>query len=194
MAEEWSTARVAEQFRCEVQQAFERENAAFRAEEAADIEKVKRERAAEFEDLVKRAPHLAEARDSLFWEIYSGSDIQIENNAVKVVLPNGFAIYSDFIEMFEGTSVGWSYANVGAEIVEGEPRVIIELILIDYWDDDRAAKRLVDKEAERHESAEALLRHIQKARYTFAADNKSPIDGLYAIEHWIEQFFRQEKS
>jgi len=190
--------RVAEQFRLEVRQAFERENTAHRAEEAADLERAKAD--PKYAEMAARDPGFAEAmavRDSMFWEIYSGADIQITNNSVKVVLPRGYAIFADFVRMFEGTSVAWSYADVDAEIVDGEPHVVIKLILIDYWDDDRAAKWHAEKEAARHESAEALLHHIQGARLAFATDPggpRSPLDGLYTIEHWIDQFFRQENG
>jgi hypothetical protein len=146
MAEEWSMERVAEQFRLEVRQAFEKENAAFRAEEEADLERLKAD--PEHAVRIARDSHLAEAlavRDSLFWDLYSNADVQVVNNSVKVVLPRGIAVYPDFIEMFNGTSVGWGKAAVDAEIVDGEPRVVIELILIDYWDDDRAAAWLVEK-------------------------------------------------
>jgi hypothetical protein len=194
MSEEWPTERVAEQFRLEVRQAFGRENAAYRAEETAEIEQIKAdpENAARFEN-----PSFAAGmtvRDSFFWEIYSASDVQIKNNSVKVILPRGYAIFSDFVEMFSGTSVGWSHASVGAEIVDGEAHVTVELILIDYWDDDRAAKWHAEREAERHENAEALLRHIQGARVRFEADPdgpKSSLEGLYMIEHWIREFFRR---
>jgi hypothetical protein len=197
MSEEWLTERVAEQFRLEVRQAFEHENATHRAEEAAEIEQVKAD--PKYADMLARDPSYAAVmtvRDSFFWEIYSDSDVQIVNNSVKVILPRQFAIYPDFITMFEGTSVGWVKAAVGAEIVDGEPRVVIKLILIDYWDDDRAIAWHAKKEAARHESAEALLRHIQGARVAFATDPdgpKSPLDGLYTIEYWIDQFFRQAK-
>jgi hypothetical protein len=139
---EWSTERVAEQFRLEVRQAFERENAAYRAAEATEIEQVKAD-PRHAANLLAQDPSYAAAmivHDSLFWEIYSGADIQIVNNSVKVILPScGFAIYPDLIEMFDGTSVGWSKTGIGAKIVNGEARVVAELILVDYWDDDRAA-------------------------------------------------------
>jgi hypothetical protein len=193
---EWSAERVAEQFRLEVRQAFERENATYRAEEAADLKQVQAR--PEYAEMIARDPSYAAAmavHDSFFWEIYSSSDVQIVNNAVKVILPRQFAIYPDFITMFEGTSVGWTKAAVDAEIVDGEPHVVLELILIDYWDDDRAAKWCAGKEAAYLGSSEALLRHIRAARIAFATDPggpKDPLEGLYTIEHWIDEFFRRD--
>jgi hypothetical protein len=192
---EWPAERVAEQFRLEVRQAFERENATHRTEEAAEIEQVKAD--PKYADMLARDPSYAAAltvRDSFYWEIYSSSDVQIVNNSVKVILPRQLAIYPDFITMFEGTSVGWTKAAVEAEVIDGEAHVVLELILIDYWDDDRAAKWLTEKEAAPLGSAEALLRHIQAARVAFATDPggpKDPLDGLYTIEHWIDAFFRR---
>lgn len=145
MSVEWTSEQVAEQFRLEVRQAFERENAAHRTEEEADLERVRAD--PEHAARIAHNPRFAEAlavRDSVLWEIYSGADIQVDCNAVKVVLPRGFAIFPDLITMFEGTSVGWGNAHVDAEIVNGEPRVVVELILIDYWDDDRAAKWIAE--------------------------------------------------
>lgn len=140
MAEPWSTERVAEQFRLEVRQAFERENAAYRAEDAAEIERLRTDPT--FVDRLAQNPCCADAmtvRDSFFWEIYEGSNVRIASNSVRVVVPRQFAIYPDFVAMFDQTSVGWSRASVNAEIVDGEPRVVVELVLVDSWDDDRAA-------------------------------------------------------
>jgi len=138
--------RVAEQFRLDVRQAFEKENADWRAEEEDGIAKVKADPMNALK--IENDPNFASAmtvRDSFYWEIYERSTIDVKNNSVRVILPRGFAIYADFIRMFEETSVGWSKADVDAEIVDGTPRVVIKLILIDYWDADRAAKWLAEK-------------------------------------------------
>lgn len=193
MAEEWSMERMAEQYRREVREAFEKENAAHRAEEAADLEKVKREKPEDFARLVKEAPHYGDVRDSFFWEIYQGSTISIVNNSVDIVLPCGFAIRPDFVEMFEGTSVAWSKVSIGAEIIQGEAHVVLHLILIDYWDDDRNAQWWAEK-AKAPTTAEALLQKIKNARVELAADPerpRTPIDTLYTIEYWIGEFFQQ---
>jgi hypothetical protein len=141
MSEEWPMERVAEQFRLDVRAAFEKENAEWLAEERAAMVKIKADCDAEG----KPHPDWCVERDSFYWEIYSGSKIDVDRNSVKVLLPTGFAVYPDFIAMFGGTAVGWSIPSVSAEIVDGEARVVIELILIDYWDDDRQAKWLAEK-------------------------------------------------
>lgn len=133
--------KVAEQFRLDVRAAFEAENAEWLAEERAGIAKVKADLDAEG----KPHPDWLVERNSFYWEIYNGSKIHIERNSVKVLLPIGFAVYPDFIAMFGGTAVGWANPSVTATIVDGKPRVVIELILIDYWDDERQAKWLAEK-------------------------------------------------
>jgi hypothetical protein len=194
MSEEWPMERLAEQFRREVRERFEKENVAHRAEEEADIAKVMAD--PESATRIARTPGLAETmtvRDSFYWDIYSSSTIEIINNSVRIVLPRGFAIFRDFVEMFEGTSVAWSKVDVTAEIVDGEPRVVLHLILIDYWDDDRAAQWWAEK-AKAPTTAEDLLRRIKAARVELAADPerpRTPIDTLYAIEYWIGEFFQQ---
>lgn len=140
MSVEWPMEKIAEQFRTDVRVRFERENAEWLREERAGIAKVKADCDA------KGEPHpdwIAE-RNSFYWEIYSSSEIKIENNSVDVLLPNGFAVYPDFIAMFGKTSVGWSIPSVSAILVDGEARLAIDLILIDYWDDERHAKWLTE--------------------------------------------------
>jgi hypothetical protein len=133
--------RVAEQFRLDVRAAFEAENAEWLADERAAITTIK----ADLDAKGEPHPDWLVERNSFYWEIYNGSKIEIESNSVKVLLPNGFAVYANFITMFGGSSVGWSIPSVTAAIVDDEPRVVIELILIDYWDDDRQAKWLAAK-------------------------------------------------
>lgn len=48
----------------------------------------------------------------------------------------------DVIRMFDDISVSWTRPLVFAGVVCGEARVMVELILVDYWDDDRASARL----------------------------------------------------
>lgn len=129
MAEPWTTEQIADQFRLEVQQRFAAENEKYRQEDRAEIEKIVKETGS--------LPDGLEERDSFFWEIYSNAEMRIEQNAVEVLLPNGFAIYPDFIAMFGNISVDWSFPSIGAVLVDGEPRLVIRQILIDYWDDDR---------------------------------------------------------
>jgi len=136
MATKWTNEQVAAQYRLDVQRAFETENAEWLSEERKGIAEVILDCAAKGEP----HPDWAVARSSFFWDIYSLSEIKIENNSVQVLLPNGFGIYPDFIAMFGNTSVGWVVPSVSAILVDDEPRLAIELILIDYWDDDRAAE------------------------------------------------------
>ncbi len=140
MSVEWPMEKVAEQFRADVKARFERENAEWLAEERAGIAKIKTDCAAKGESYLDG---LVE-QDSFYWEIYNASVITIESNSVDILLPNGFAVYPDFIAMFGKTSVGWSIPAVDARIVDGEARLFIHLILIDYWNDERHAKWLAE--------------------------------------------------
>lgn len=133
--------KVAEQFRVDVRARFERENAEWLAEERASTAKIKADCDAASEPY---PDWLTPERNSFCWEIYEGSEITIDRNSVDVLLPNGFAVYPDFIAMFGSTSVGWSIPSVDARIVDGEARLFIHLILIDYWDDERHAAWLAE--------------------------------------------------
>lgn len=193
MNEEWSTERVAEQFRRDVRERFEKEAAAFRDEDAADAAAVK----AKYDAKGEPYPDwLLEERPSFLWEIYERSEIRIDNNSVQVVLPKGFAFFPDLTDMFDGTSVAWSRPHVNAILVDGEPRVTIELILIDYWDDERHAKWLAERAQWRGTTAEDLLRRIKDARHEFAQSDppKRPIDGLCTIEHWVDEYFQARRD
>ena len=140
MSVEWPMERVAEQFRADIKACFERENAKWLAEERVAMTKIK----ADCDAKGKPHPDWMVERDSFYWEIYNASKIEITNNSVRVLLPNMFAIYPDFVSMFGKTSVGWSIPSVSAVLVDGEARLVIELILIDYWDDERHAKWLAE--------------------------------------------------
>lgn len=141
MATEWTTEQVAAQCRLDVQRAFETENAEYRAWEAAQLAEIQARPG--YADSLAASPQHVDAmavRDSFMWEIYARSKIDITNNSVTVILPTGFAIHTDLVEMFGADSVSWCTPSIGASIIDGEARVIIKLILIDYWDDDRAAE------------------------------------------------------
>lgn len=134
----WTTEEIAQQFRLEVQQRFAAENEMRMKLERAEVAEVKAKLDAEGTPY----PDWLTERDEqggFFWEIYCDTEIQIESNAVKIIMPQGFAIYTDFVALFGGTSVAWSLPSIKAVTLDGEPRVCIELILIDFWDDDRHA-------------------------------------------------------
>ena len=152
---QWTDEEVARQFRLEVQQRFAAENEAYLRQERQEIAAIKAKLDAE------GSPHpewFAE-RDSFLWEIYSDSEIQIEHNVVMVIVPRGFAIYTDFVEMFADTSVGWTVPSVGAEIIAGVAHAVIKLILIDYWDDTRHAAWLAEEEQIRDDAARRVKEH-----------------------------------
>jgi hypothetical protein len=135
----WTTEHIAQQYRAEIRARFEAENATHRAREAADVERERRDRPDQWAKLVAIAPHYAEPSDSAHWRAYLSSDIQINMNSVRVMLPGDGEISVELIRMFDDTSVAWTEPTLGAEIVDGRARVTISLILVDHWDDERAA-------------------------------------------------------
>ena len=141
MSTEWPMEKVAQQFRDDVKKRFERENNEWLTEERAATVKIKADCDAKGEAY---PDWLTPERNSFYWEIYEASVITIDRNSVDVLLPQNFAVYPDFISMFSHTTVGWSIPSVDARIVDGEARLFIHLILIDYWDDERHAKWLAE--------------------------------------------------
>jgi hypothetical protein len=141
----WTTEQIADQYRLELRRKFEMGNAAYHAEQAADAERFKQERGVPaWEDFIREHPHYAEQRDSGNWDLYTGIDLQIENNSVRAVLPANCNMFADLLEMFGNISVDWVKPCVVAEMVNGEARLIIELFLVDTWDDDRAVQWQAD--------------------------------------------------
>lgn len=156
MTDRWSDEEVARQYRLEVQQRFAAENDAYLRHERDEIATIKAQLDAEG----KPHPDWLVERDSLLWEIYSGSEILIERNTVTVVAQQGYALRPDFVEMFDGTSVAWSVPSISALVVDGEPHVAIVLILVDYWDDDRHAAWIAEQAgAESHGEAPRVVTH-----------------------------------
>lgn len=132
---EWTTEQIAEQFKLEVRRRFQSENLSHLAEERADIAKAIEEFAASGQPRPDWL--MTTAHDSALWMTYEKSSIQIEVNSVRVILPGDWTIGLDFFDMFDGTEMAWSLPAIGAELVDGQPRVVIDLVLVDSWDDDR---------------------------------------------------------
>lgn len=184
----WTDAQIEEQFRCDIRERFEKECAAYLEAERIEIAEVK----AQLDAVGKPHPDWLAERPSFLWEIYERSEIRISNRTVQVILPREFAIDRDLIDMFAGTSVAWSTPSVGATIVDGEPYVTVELILIDSWDDARHAAWHAERARYKGTTAEDLLRRIQRARSEFAQDPagpERPLDTLATIESWCDEYF-----
>lgn len=189
MSTEWTTEQVAEQFRRDIRERFEHERDTYMKRDNEDRDEVK----AKFDAKGEPYPDwLLADRTSFFWEIYERTVIKVESNAVQIVLPHGFGLFADFFAMFEGTSVAWSKPSVGATIIDGNAHVTIELILIDYWDDERQAKWLAERAAWKATTADELLRRIRGSRIEFDRDPKlvqHPNDRMYTVECWCDDYF-----
>lgn len=139
----WSDDRIAQQFRGEIHARLVAHNEAYRAEDEADRLRCQKEKPEQWAALAAREPSFGEPHDSIMWFIYSHTCIEIEHGSVRIILPSFTPRYSygvDLIAMFEHTSVAWSLIDISAEIIEGEAAVVLNLCLIDYWDDARAAE------------------------------------------------------
>lgn len=135
---QWSDEAVAESFRTEIRARFEAHNAAYRSREAVELEAVLREYPE------KRGQPGYEVRDSGAWEIYQASEIRIDRNSVTIVLPTFWAVGIDLVYLFDRTTVAWSRPTIGATIVDGAPRVTIEITLVATWTDASDAKWKTD--------------------------------------------------
>ena len=136
---EWTTKQIAEHYCRELAQAFEAENEEFLEEERIEVDRI---RARCVVDGTTMPPGL-EPRPSFMWSIFGGTEIRCVGNLISAVLPQGFAIFPDLIQMFDKPSVCWGRAQVTAIIVEHQPRVAIEVLLVDSWDDDRQAAWII---------------------------------------------------
>jgi hypothetical protein len=129
---QWSDEAVAESFRAEIRARFEAHNAAFRARETAELEAVL------LAHPEKRGQPGYEVHDSAAWRFYQECEIRIERNVVTIVAP-GYAIDMHLVQLFDNTTAAWSKPFVKAAIVDGNPRITIEIVLVATWDDSLAA-------------------------------------------------------
>jgi hypothetical protein len=125
---QWSDEVVAESFRSEIRARFEAHNAADRAREEVELEQVLREHPE------KRGQPGYEVHDSGAWSFYQACEIRIDRNTVTIVAP-GPSIDMNIVHLFDNTAMAWSKPWVKAAIVDGEPRVTIEIVLVATWDD-----------------------------------------------------------
>ena len=155
---QWSDEAVAEAFRTEIRARMEAHNAAYRAREAFELDTVLRDHPE------KRGQPGYEVRDSGAWAIYQASEIRIDRNAVTIVLPTFYAIGTDFVHLFDHTTVAWGRPTIGATIVDGEPRVTIEIILVATWTDEMDAKWRVDGNDRRRVLVELFEEEVHALR------------------------------
>jgi hypothetical protein len=165
---QWSDELVAESFRSEIRARFEAHNAAFRAAEEVELEAVLRDHPE------KRGQPGYAVRDSGAWEVYQASEIRIDRNSVTIVLPKMWAIGIDLVHMFDNTAMAWAAPTIGATIVDGEPRVTIEITLVATWTDEMEGKWRAEGNDRRRvlvelyeDEVHALRAHIDDERGPF---------------------------
>lgn len=120
----WSDENLAARFCAEIHTRFSVNNEAFRTKESAELEAVLRE------NPEKRGAPGSDVRDSGAWEIYLASKIRFDLNTVTIILPRRRSFGWDLVYMFDNTDAAWSRPVRGATIVDGEPRVTIEILLL----------------------------------------------------------------
>lgn len=79
-------------------------------------------------------------QDSLLSEIWSASTVTLYSNVAEVMLPTHYAITRDVIAMLDHTEACWGHAEINAILFDDEPRVLIRIVLVDYWNDEQSAK------------------------------------------------------
>ena len=127
---QWPDEIVTASFRSEIRTRFEAHNAAFRKREALELETLLREHPE------NRGQPGYEVRDSDAWRVYQASEIRIDRNSVTVVLPYGYAVNINLVYLFDHTTVAWTSPTISATVVDGEPRVTIEILLVATWTDE----------------------------------------------------------
>lgn len=173
---QWSDEAVAEAFRAEIRARFEAHNAAYRTREAAELETVLRDHPE------KRGQPGYEVRDSGAWEIYQASEIRIDRNSVTIVLPTFWAVGIDLVYLFDHTTVAWSRPTIGATIVDGEPRVTIEILLVATWTDASNAKWKADGNDRRSVLADLYEDDVKTLLGLLATyDDKRPLRDRLAL-------------
>lgn len=138
----WPSDVVADNFRSEIRARFEAHNVAYRAKEQADLEQVL------LKHPERRGQPGFEVRDSGLWTFYQACEIKIERNTVTIVAPPG-SLDMRLVHMFDNTTMAWSKPWVKAVIVDGEPRLTIEIVLVATWDDSLDMKWREDGENRR---------------------------------------------
>lgn len=135
----WTDEQIQKAFLDEVRQRFEAENADYREFCRQDLESVKGR--PDWERTVAENPHLADIEDSPLWEVYKETTFEFEFvNAVRIILPPNDTFWPDLLDMFDHTAVAWSWLSIKPYMKDGKARLALDLILIDYWDDEREAK------------------------------------------------------
>lgn len=131
---QWSTDAVADAFRAELRDRFEAHNAAYRANEVAELERVLAERPE-----MRGVPGF-EVRDSFAWEVYQVCEIKVVGNIATIVMPIGFGFRTDLLPLFDHTKMAWGRPIIGAVVIDGEARPTIEILLVATWTDEMDSK------------------------------------------------------
>ena len=131
---EWTDAEVVAHYRKEMDEVMAAHNDVHRAEESRQCA-----------DL---GWSQAMVRDSFYMDIYRMAEWRPRNNHVTVVMPRGFEIYAEFVEMFRKPQMVWMTPSVGAELnADAVPCPTVKILLVDHACDVCLVRRRAEAEA-----------------------------------------------
>lgn len=133
---EWSYDRKFEQFKKEVRGRFVRENEFWRDVHDNDI-RLARQKDPTFDENCRQHGISLEYDGCMEWDFYTGSEIIHDHGMIRIVLGGSYALRPEWINFFEDTSVAWSKVTIDAEMVNDKPRVVLHIMMIDYWTDEK---------------------------------------------------------
>lgn len=147
MATEWTNEQVCAQWRKEVVARFQKDNDEYRELVAQEHrEWVERDGVDCVEKFLAEHPNYPYdpgTCTSGLWKMWEAANVTTKHNTVKIVTYGGPNVI-EFLTSIGHTSVCWSKPHVELVIIEGVPAINITIYLIDYWDDERAEKWLLD--------------------------------------------------
>lgn len=132
---EWDYEQIRQRWLSEMEARFEAENQNFRAYELREIEVVKQR------GLLHRLPERDhEPHNSSLYTLWAAAEVKVERNVAEVLFPPARRIDLDVVTMFTETEAAWSTVEIIPVVVDGIARIMLQTILVSYWDDALSAE------------------------------------------------------
>lgn len=142
MSEEWSYDRKFQQFEAEIRDRFIKERDFWHKVHDYDLE-LARAKNPDFDQSCKGYgieltfdPEM----DCPEWNLYINTKIIHDHGMIRIILDSRYRLRPEWCELFNHTSVAWSLPGLMAEVIDSEPRVVLEIMMIDDWSDEREAE------------------------------------------------------
>jgi len=137
---QWTDSQINEHFWEEIQQRFDEENVRWKAQSKEDIEAFRKRNpkaAAELE-ADPNTKHMMTVQSSDLYQTYRQGRKHNESNLAQFWLPHS-RDWGDaqLLDMFRKTEMGWAAPRYVAKMEYGEARLVVEVTLVDSWDDKR---------------------------------------------------------